>query len=118
MNITLLSADYESVEVVVSGSAVSAGDDVQLNSGVYGFYLTDGEIGDTVTVVTKASRVRAPKQAPLAIAVGEIVYYDTTGNEIDKTNTNVLVGSCVEDGASADTTIVVSWDGFAAFLKL
>lgn len=115
-DIVLLSVDYESTQEVLSGT-VSAGDEVQLNSGVYGFYLTDGVSGETVTVITKASRVRCSKQAALAIAVGEVVYYDTTNNEVDKTGTNVLIGTCVEAALAADTTVVISWDGFASFLK-
>lgn len=50
------------------------------------------------------------KEAPLVITKGDKVYWDATNNNIDKTNTNKPFGFCVEDAASAATTVkVLHW---------
>ena len=47
------------------------------------------------------------KEAPLVISEGDAVYWDDTANEADKTATNNYIGVCVEDAASAATTVRV-----------
>jgi len=114
-NVELLSKDYDGIKITL-GADVSAGD-YGADGVVHGFYLTDGSDGDEAFLVTKAHLVKCPKQAALAIGPGDAVYYDTTEDEVDKTNTNELVGYCVEDAAAADTHVLITWDGFAEFLK-
>lgn len=114
--IELYSSDYKALEVEVAGAAVDAGDYVAVGE-VHGFYLVDAEVGDEATVVIEAEMVKCDKQASLAIDAGDVVYYDTTANEIDKTNTNELVGYAVRDAAAGDASVYVRWNGLAAHLK-
>ena len=55
-----------------------------------------------------AGRVELLKAAPLAVAVGEVVYWDAAAGNITKTSAgNTMCGFCVEAAASADTTITI-----------
>ena len=112
----LKAGTYECIEVVIAGADVSKGDYATYND-VNGFYIADAEIGDTAILIVKADRVKAVKQAALAIDSGDVVYYDAAANEVDKTNTNDLVGACIESALAADTHVLISFDGYAAFLK-
>jgi predicted RecA/RadA family phage recombinase len=112
----LYSADYVDLKDTVAGAAVDAGDYVNVG-GVHGFYLVDGAIGDEIAIVIEAPIVKATKEAALAINAGDVVYYDTAADEIDKTDTNVLVGYAVRDALAADTHVFIRWDGLAAQLK-
>lgn len=115
-HLELFGSEYETVQDTVAGSAVDAGDYVNVG-GIHGFYLVDGAIGDEVAIVVKANKVKADKQASLAIDSGDVVYYDTSGDEVDKTDTNVLCGYAIEDAAAASSYVYIAWDGFAAHLK-
>ena len=48
-----------------------------------------------------------PAAAPLEIAVGDLVYWNKTNNNIDKTNSGVSAGFAVNAKSSAGTTIQV-----------
>jgi predicted RecA/RadA family phage recombinase len=115
-HLELFSAEYKALKDTVAGSAVSAGDYVNVG-GVHGFYLVDGAIGDEITVVIEAEMVKAEKQASLAINAGDLVYYDSAADEVDKTDTNVLCGYAVRDALAADTHVYIRWNGLAAHLK-
>jgi len=47
------------------------------------------------------------KEAPLVISAGDMVYWDATNNNVDKTDTNVKLGVAVLAAASADTVCYV-----------
>ncbi len=51
--------------------------------------------------------VEFPKQASLAIAAGAVCYFDTSAEEVDTTDTNVMVGIAKKAAAAADTTVLV-----------
>jgi len=112
----LKSANYESIEVVIAGAAVVKGDYATYND-INGFYISDGAIGDTVILITKAEKVKAVKQAALAINNGDAVYYDSAADEVDKTNTNDLVGFCIKSALAGDTHVMINFNGYAKFLK-
>lgn len=114
----LYSSDYDEIRVVVAGAAVVKGEFDTYNdtNGFYGFAA--GAIGAEMALVVKASKVLVKKEAPLVINVGDEVYFDATAREADKTNTNVLIGSCAKAALSADTHVLVNFDGNAAFLKV
>jgi len=51
------------------------------------------------------------KTASLVVNVGDLVYWDDTLNEANKTLTsNVYIGKCVKASAAADTTVRVKLD--------
>jgi len=54
-----------------------------------------------------AGPVEFDKEAGLAINAGDVVYWDDTAKEIDKTNTNVKAGICKEAAAAGDATVLV-----------
>ncbi|MBU2701681.1 putative RecA/RadA family phage recombinase [Sporomusaceae bacterium BoRhaA] len=51
-----------------------------------------------------------PAAAPLEIAAGDMVYWNKTNNNIDKTNSGVLAGFAVAAKTSAGTTVWVKID--------
>lgn len=57
---------------------------------------------------THSNGLELPKQAGLAINVGDEVWWDTTAEEIDKTNTNVNAGFCVRAAVAGDATVRIS----------
>lgn len=90
-------ADY------LSGAVVVVGDQVGVNS----FDVLTGEEGE----MALTGVFTLPKEAPLVIADGDVVYFDTTLKEIDKTGTNELAGTAFKAALSADTTVQVLLKG-------
>lgn len=63
---------------------------------------------DEENVFAYRGRVELDKTAALAINVGDVVYWDDTAKEANKTATaNTKGGICVEDAAAADATVLV-----------
>ena len=110
-------AAHKEARVVVAGAAVVKGefDDY---ADLYGFYLADGAIGDEMAMVYQAEKVLVAKTAALAIAAGDKVYFNVTTRLLTKTNTDVLVGTCVAVAAAADSYALIDFDGREAFLKV
>ncbi len=84
---------------VVSGEVVVVGT-------LVGVALGDIAIGVTGELALEEVWEVA-KEAPLVIAQGDVVYWDATAGEIDKTATNVLAGKAFAAAASAATTVLV-----------
>lgn len=57
---------------------------------------------------THSNGLQLPKEAGLAIDVGDEVFWDTGASEIDKTNTNANVGYCVRAALAGDSTVRVT----------
>jgi len=108
--------DYKEIQHEIAGAAVVAGEFDVVND-VNGFHLAIAAVGDESTLIVQAEKVKCPKQASLAINEGDVVYWDNTAKEIDKTNSNILAGFCVRRAAQADTHVVIDFDGRSAFLK-
>jgi len=88
-----------------TGSAVVAGEVVAVGT-IVGVAL--GDIADDATGELAIAEVwTLPKEAPLVIDQGDLVYWDDTNNNIDKTDTNVLAGRCFKSAVSAATTVEV-----------
>lgn len=51
--------------------------------------------------------IMVKKTAALAINFGDVVYWDDTAKEMNKTNTNTKAGVCIEDAAASDTDVVL-----------
>lgn len=51
--------------------------------------------------------VEFPKEASLVVAAGELIYWDASAEEADKTNTNTEAGIAREPSAASDTTVLV-----------
>ena len=84
---------------VVSGEVVEVADIVGVAAGD----IADGESG----ILFTEEVFTLTKEAPLVISQGDIVYFDSTAGEIDKTNTNTRAGKAFADAGSADTTVQV-----------
>lgn len=51
--------------------------------------------------------VEFPKEASLAVAVGDVCYWVAANHNINKTNTNVKTGICIEAALAADSVVLV-----------
>jgi predicted RecA/RadA family phage recombinase len=92
-------ADVTSGGVVVSGSIV-------------GIAAGDAESGDSVDVKTTGV-FDLPKVSALAIAVGEIVYYDSGTKLVNKTSSgNTKVGVAVKASANPSASARIRLTGF------
>ena len=94
----------------VSGAAVTAGT-MSVVNGLLVYNLSGASAsGQKVKAVyeTHSNGLVLPKQASLAINAGEEVWWDTSASEVDKTNSNVNLGFCVESALAADTTVRVT----------
>lgn len=93
------------IDYTPSGAAVAAGEVVNLTTmiGVATAAIPDGRQG----ALAVEGVLEFPKEAALAIAVGDACYWDDTAKEIDKTNTNVAAGKCVRAAADTDTKVWV-----------
>jgi len=112
----LLSGVYSEMRHTPSGAAVSAGV-LTLQGAAYGFPIADIPDGDEGVLVLKAENVRVAKEASLAIAAGDLVYFDTSAREADKTSTNKLIGTAIKPAALADTHVRINFDGTLAALR-
>ena len=112
-NIFALNNSYTDVQY--SGTLdLTKGDDVTIGTSLgFAFKTYDASEDDSVTVIISCSKVQAQKKAATAIAVGAKVYWDAGNSVITNSSTsNTEVGVCVEDAASADTTIIITWQGY------
>jgi len=88
-----------------TGSAVAAGDVVVVADMVCIALvdIADGAAGELST----ENVWNMPKEAPLVIAQGDLVYWDVANSNIDKTDTNVPCGKAFAAAASTDTQVAV-----------
>jgi len=90
---------------VTLGGTVAAGT-VYEGAGCIGVHLNGGVSGDVDAVLLEGV-VTLAKEAPLVIAQGDLVYWDATNKNVDKTTTNIPCGICTVAAASADTTVTI-----------
>ncbi len=87
-------AEVEAGDVIVSAGHV--------------LVATNAYAADVEGVYIFRGPVEFPKTAPLAIAAGDVCYWDVADGEINKTATdNTKAGIAKKAAASADTTVLV-----------
>ena len=96
--------EYPASSAVVDGEVVAVGRVVGV--------ICRGVTADEITAGRKAALqiegvFEFPKEAPLAISQGDACYWDDSAKNVDKTTTNIFVGFCVEDAASAAVLVKV-----------
>lgn len=101
-------AKGETVTVVAPADKAS-GEGVLVGS-LFGVAVRDALMGEGVPVVTTGI-VDLPKEAALAIDQGDLVYWDDTAGECDKTDTNTLIGVCTVDAADSADEVRVRLNG-------
>jgi predicted RecA/RadA family phage recombinase len=90
-----------------NGSAVTAGDLVLIN-GHLCCALNDAGASVETVYAYEARKMLVPKEAALAINVGDAVYWVTANSNVNKTSAgNTKAGVCVEGALSADTTVLI-----------
>lgn len=106
----LRSADYDFI-IATAGGAIATGEVTIVEESI-GFPLVDVVLNDKVTMIIRASQVRAMKAAE-AIAAGDTIYWDAAANKVTKTSATGLpiVGVAVEAALLADATALITWDG-------
>lgn len=88
---------------------VSSGDGLIVGS-IFGVAAGDALSGEPVeTAVTGVWTLK--KTSALAIAAGDLLYWDNTAKEINKTNTNKLVGAAVAAAANPSATVDIRLNG-------
>lgn len=93
-----------------TGSDVSSGDAVLVEDKVFIALgdIADGENGQLGTCEVW----EVPKEAPLVIAQGELLYWNEAGSQFTTTSTaNTLAGFAFAAAASADTTVLIKLNG-------
>lgn len=89
-----------------AGSAIAAGDVVAFTWGC-GVASVDIAASTGKGSLAVEGVFLLKKEASLAIAQGDIVYWDDTANEVDKTNTNNKLGYAHKAALGADTHVEV-----------
>ena len=118
MIVELLSSDYNQIDHNPAAD-VAAGTMTTIED-IHGFPIATVDISVQAlgAFVTKASKIRAPKDA-VTIKEGEALYW-TSGGTDKLTNiagSDILVGFAVKDAASGVANVICDFDGRAAFLK-
>lgn len=91
-------------------AAIAAGDLVVIGTRV-GVAAVDIAIGATGTVAVSGV-FEVPKEAPLVVAQGDLLYCDATSGELDKTSeAQTLAGYAYAAEVSAATTVKVVLNG-------
>lgn len=91
--------------VIAPVGGVSTGDPLQIGESLFGVCAYDAAAGEEVEIQTLGS-FELPKEAPLVISAGDILYFDSTAGELNKTASgNLRVGVARFDAASADETV-------------
>lgn len=94
-----------------TGSTIGSGKPVRIAGGKVCFAI--GEILDTATgILATEGVVKLTKHAPLAISQGDALFW--SGTEVTKTVTDDFIGVAHEAAASADTEVLVEFDGAKA----
>ena len=108
------SPDYTEMGVTLAGTKAAGAFDT-LNE-VNGFYMVGGVATEKVTFVTKARKVKCVKKTGVVTAPGEAAYY-ITGTVTNVASGAILIGSFIEDAATAVAETLIDFDGMLAFAK-
>lgn len=88
-------------------AAISEGDILLVNGHV--FVAVNDSLANVDNAWIYRGKMEFPKTAALAIAIGDVCYWDDTAKEVNKTATgNTRVGICVEAAAGTDSVVVVN----------
>lgn len=95
---------------VTAAAAVSSGGVVVIGS-IIGVSNVDAEIGDSFALDV-VGVFELPKTSALAIAVGDILYYDAANKVVNKTSSgNTKIGVAVTAAANPSPTVNVRLNG-------
>ena len=86
-------------------AAVSSGDIVEAGS-IVGVANISAAANATVTIETEGV-FELPKDATVAIALGDVVYWDATAGNVNKDNTETKIGYAVKAEVAAATKVRV-----------
>jgi len=117
----LLSKTYMEMRVVPAGAAV-AGEVIKYND-VLGFHLVDHTAaqvaaGEPAALIVKAEQVKVIKNTGEVWAPGEPIYWDPANSWFSNVAGALdVAGYAREDVASLVLEAVITFDGFAEFLK-
>ena len=114
-NIFFPEADYIELRYENGVSAIDQGDYV-LKGNIVGFPMIDVAANELFTMIIRCSKVKAKKDEALSIDAGDAVYYNSSTDDVDKTNTGILVGYAIMDAATADEYCYIDFDGTAEFI--
>ena len=98
----------ENIEVTAP-YALSAGDGCLVGS-IFGVAAYDALINTTVTISTEGVYT-LPKTSALAISPGDVLYWDDTNKELNKTSSGVPVGLAMATAANPSATVQVRLNG-------
>lgn len=98
------------IEAIAPAGGVVTGVGVVIGTNIFGIPATTAAATVSFSLVVEGVFDLA-KQAALAIAAGDTVYWDTAADEVDTTQTNVPIGVCVTAAAGGDATVAVKLDG-------
>lgn len=97
--------DYDIIPFT-AGANLTAGAFVEIGS-IRGVVVEDVLSGaDGLAIVgTPAAGMLVDKDGNLAITLGDVLYYDATNDEVDKTNTNAFFGYATAAALTAAATV-------------
>lgn len=110
-------------DILVAPAAAKVKGEFDTYNEVHGFYfapITAAEValGETRALIIRAPRVYVEKTTGETWAPGEAVAWVAgTGKVSNVIGTDILIGYVVEAAVSAATYGVISFDGYAAYLK-
>jgi len=91
----------------VAHTAATAIADILLKNGQVLVALNDAD-ADAINVFAYRGRMEFPKDNTVAVAAGDVLYWDDADSQINKTSTdNTRCGIAIEDAAQTDTTVLL-----------
>lgn len=96
--------------VTVSAPATVASGAGVLVGSLFGVACGAAASGAEVEVKTTGV-FELPKTSALAISVGDLIYWDNTAKEVNKTNTNKAIGVAVSAAANPSASVLVRLNG-------
>lgn len=95
---------------VPAPAAVTSGEGVVVGTALFGVAVSDADSGADVALGVLGI-FTLPKTSALAIAVGDVCYWNDTNKVITKTNTDLRVGVAVTAAANPSPTVNVRLTG-------
>lgn len=100
-NEAVMFAEGNTIDYTPAGAALLAGQVVDFGLLMVGIAKRPAAIGE-LTALAIRGHFKVIKQAGVAWTRGDVIYFDITAREADKTNTNVRMGFASQDAASGD----------------
>lgn len=103
---TLIDSTGNTRTLKLAHTAAVAQYEVIVSAGGLVLIALNAALISTDNIYAYMGKVTLPKAAPLAIAVGDIVYWDVADGNLNKSSSgNTMCGFCIAAAASADTTV-------------